>query len=192
MWIVITGSRVKQIYNFLKLHFYTMEITFYAQNNRRSWIICCLFFWYNINFFYCLCFPFFFWFINGSDFNSHFVSNQISRSFCSFLNNSLEAVFAASIPVYSFSVFSVFWFCGISQCYNVYLIITVKLTLSPISSALLTWSINQTSTERNSVLTVFIIVKECVEIFINSPNCLFWTKINKTLIISCVMIIISD
>ena len=56
----------------------------------------------------------------------------------------------------------------------------VKLTLSSISSALLTWFVNQTSTEENSVLTVFIIVKECGETFINCPNCLFGTKLNKT------------
>ena len=54
------------------------------------------------------------------------------------------------------------------------------MTLSSISSALLTWSVNQTSTKENSVLTVFIIVKECGEIFINCPNCLFGTKLNKT------------
>ena len=40
--------------------------------------------------------------------------------------------------------------------------------------------VNQTSTEKNSVLTVFITVKECIEIFINYPNCLFETKVNKT------------
>ena len=42
----------------------------------------------------------------------------------------------------------------------------MKLTLSSISSALLAWSVNQTSTEENSVLTVFIIVRECDEIFL--------------------------
>ena len=47
------------------------------------------------------------------------------------------------------------------------------------SNALLAWSVNQTSTEENSVLTVFIIVKECGEIFINFSNCLFGTKVNK-------------
>ena len=39
--------------------------------------------------------------------------------------------------------------------------------------------VNQTSTEKNSVLTVFMTVKECIEIFINCPNCLFETKVNK-------------
>ena len=58
--------------------------------------------------------------------------------------------------------------------------ISVKLTLSSISSALLAWSLNQTSTEENSVLSVFIIVKEYVEIFTNCPSCLFGTKVNKT------------
>ena len=48
------------------------------------------------------------------------------------------------------------------------------------SSALLACSINQTSAEENSVLTVFIIVKECGEIFINCQNHLFGTKVNKT------------
>ena len=38
--------------------------------------------------------------------------------------------------------------------------ISVELILSSISVALLTWSLNETSTEKNSVLTVFIIVKK--------------------------------
>ena len=54
------------------------------------------------------------------------------------------------------------------------------MSLSSISCGLLTSPIKQTSTEENSVLTVFIIVQECGEIFINSPNCLFGTKVNKT------------
>ena len=58
--------------------------------------------------------------------------------------------------------------------------ISVKLTLFSISSALLAWSVSQTSTEENLVLTVFIILKECSEIFINCPNYLFGTKVNKT------------
>ena len=58
--------------------------------------------------------------------------------------------------------------------------ISVKLKLSSIWSTLLTWSVNQTLIEENSVLTEFIIVKECGEIFINCPNCLFGTKVNKT------------
>ena len=56
--------------------------------------------------------------------------------------------------------------------------ISVKLTLSPISSTLLTWSVNQTLTAENSVLTVLIIVKEFSKIFITFPNCLFGTKLN--------------
>ena len=48
------------------------------------------------------------------------------------------------------------------------------------SIALLTWSLNQTLTKKNSVLIVFIIVKECGKIFINCPNCVFGTKVNKT------------
>ena len=42
--------------------------------------------------------------------------------------------------------------------------ISVKLTLSSISSAFLAWSVNQTSTEENSVLSVFISVEESGEI----------------------------
>ena len=56
----------------------------------------------------------------------------------------------------------------------------MRFTLSPISKGLLDWSVNQTSTEENSVLTVFIIVKTCGEIFNNCPNCLFGTKLNNT------------
>ena len=40
------------------------------------------------------------------------------------------------------------------------------MTLSSISSALLVWSVNQISTIENSVLTVFVIVKQCDEILI--------------------------
>ena len=54
------------------------------------------------------------------------------------------------------------------------------MTLSSGSCALLAWSVNQTSAEENSVLTVFIIVKECGEILINCPDCLFGRKVNKT------------
>ena len=63
--------------------------------------------------------------------------------------------------------------------YN-YPIINVKFTLSSISSGLLDWSVNHTSTEENSVLTVFIIVKTCGEMFSNCPNCLFGAKLNNT------------
>ena len=35
--------------------------------------------------------------------------------------------------------------------------ISVKLTLTSNSNSLLTWSVNQTSTKENSLLTVFII-----------------------------------
>ena len=64
---------------------------------------------------------------------------------------------------------------------NIYSMISVKLILSSISSAFLTWSVNQTSGEENSVLTIFIIVKECSKIFISCPNSLFRTKLNKIL-----------
>ena len=55
-----------------------------------------------------------------------------------------------------------------------------KLTLFSISSGLLDWSVNQNSTEENSVFAVFIIVKTCGEIFNNCLNCLFGTKLNNT------------
>ena len=58
--------------------------------------------------------------------------------------------------------------------------ISVNLTLSSIPSTLLAWPVNQTSTEENSVLAVFIILKECGEIFINCPNYFFGTNVNKT------------
>ena len=64
--------------------------------------------------------------------------------------------------------------------YNIYPIISVKLKLSSISSALLDWSVKQTWTEGNFVFTVFIIVKTYGEIFNSCPNCLFGTKINNT------------
>ena len=67
-----------------------------------------------------------------------------------------------------------------SHFYNDYPIISVKLTLCSISSALLAWFVNQTSTKENSVLTVFIIVKDYGEIFINCRNFLFRTKLYKT------------
>ena len=67
----------------------------------------------------------------------------------------------------SFNVFSVFFFLWISHFYNIYPIISVNLTLSSILSAFLTLSVNQTSTEENSVLGMFVIVKECDEILIN-------------------------
>ena len=58
----------------------------------------------------------------------------------------------------------------------------IKFTLSSISSALQIWSVvNQTTTKEKSVLTVFIIVRECGGIFINRPNCSFGTKVPKRL-----------
>ena len=48
------------------------------------------------------------------------------------------------------------------------------------SSALLIWSVNQTLTKENSVLTVFIIIKECGKISVNCLSCLLGTKLNKT------------
>ena len=61
-----------------------------------------------------------------------------------------------------------------SHFYNDYPIISVKLTFSSISSALLAWFVNQPSTKGNSVLTVFIIVKDygeiTAEIFCSEQN----------------------
>ena len=142
------------------------------------------FFWWIVNFLYFLCFISFFWFTSWSNFISYFISNQISSSFCSFWTTVLEAVFVSvSINYFSifitrfsckwqnsifFNIFSVFSFCWISYFY-IYPMISVKLALSLILSALLIWSVNQTSTEKNSVLTVFIIVKECDEILSELP-----------------------
>ena len=157
----------------------------FVQNNLRSSIICCLFFWRNINFFCFVCL--FFWLTYWSNFISYFIPNQISCSFCSFLNNSFCSSFAASIPVFvavsinflqylcpnflakdkkPYYVFSKSWFCWVFHFNNVYPIINVKLRLSLILSTLLAWSVNQASTEENSVLTLFIIVKECGEILL--------------------------
>ena len=58
--------------------------------------------------------------------------------------------------------------------------VSVKFTLSSISSALLVWFVNQTSIKEKSVLTVFIIVKVFGEIFIYCPNCLLGKKLNET------------
>ena len=179
---------------FFEILFLYNGVTFYAQNNLRSLDDSLSFFWWNVNFFCFLYFFLFFWFKSWSNFISYFISNQIS---C------LEAVFAASFTVFvavsinfstifitefsckwqkaiSFNAYSKSWFYWVSHFYDVWPIISIKLTLSSISSALLVRSVNQTSTEENSVLTVFIIVKECGEIFINCPNCLFGTKVNKT------------
>ena len=55
------------------------------------------------------------------------------------------------------------------------------MTLSSISKALLASTVNQTSTEKKLVLTVFINVKDCGELFTNSPNSLFGQKEAKLL-----------
>ena len=156
--------------------------------------------WWNVNFICFLCFFLFFWLTYWNNLISYFISNQISCCFCSFLNYSFRSSLFLSLlqnrlffftmfitefsckwqKAISFYVFSKSWFCWIYHFCNVYPIIKVKLTLSSISSALLAWSVNQTSKEKNSVLTVFITVKENSEIFINCPNCLFGTKLNKT------------
>ena len=132
----------------------------------------------------------------------YFISNQISSCFCNFLNYSFRSSFSSICFFFCFSIhyfftifitefsrkwqkavslnaFSKFWFCWISHFYNVFTIISVKLALFSISSALLTWSVNQTSTEENSALTVFFIAKECGETFINCPNRLLRTKVNE-------------
>ena len=43
---------------------------------------------------------------------------------------------------------------------------SVKFTFFSIPSALLTWSVNQTSPEQNSILSELIIVKECGQILL--------------------------
>ena len=67
----------------------------------------------------------------------------------------------------SFNIFSVFWFCRISQFYNFYPIISVIFTLSSISNVLLILLVNHNSADSNSVLVVFSIVNEWGEIVIN-------------------------
>ena len=44
------------------------------------------FFWWNVNFFCSFCFFLFLWFAYWSNVISYFISNQISCSFCSFVN----------------------------------------------------------------------------------------------------------
>ena len=127
------------------------------------------FFWWNVSFFYFLCFNIFFWFTSLSNFISYVISNQIYSRFYSFLNYSfwcsfcsIYSCFCCSINLLLnifitkfsgkwqkaifFNIFSRFWFGCISHFYNVYPIISVKLTLSVFSSVLLIWSVNQTST----------------------------------------------
>ena len=58
---------------------------------------------------------------------------------------------------------------------------SVILTLSSISSALLFWSVKFFSINENSALVVFNIVGEWGVIVINWPNYLFGTKVNRTL-----------
>ena len=178
-------SCIQQSYIFLKFHFYTVKLNFMFET-ILSYELFAVFFQVK-----CRCFLVLF--------ISYFIFNHISSCFSSFLNNSFRSSFCCSIhyflpylsqnflvneKVISFNIFSVFWFCWISHFYNVYPIISVKLTLSSISSALLKWSVNQTSTKENSIAIVFIIVKERGEIFINCANCLFGTKVNK--IFTCV------
>ena len=177
-------SCIQQSYILLKFHFYTVKLNFMFET-ILSYELFAVFFLVK-----CRCFLVLF--------ISYFIFNHISSCFCSFLNNSFRNSFCCSInlqyPFYhiyhrinvnekviSLNIFSVFWFCWISHFYNAYPIISVKLTLSSIGSALLKWSVNQTSTEENSIAIVFIIVKERGEIFINCANCLFGTKVKKFL-----------
>ena len=139
------------------------------------------FFWQNANFFYFL--YFFFWLSQWSKFIGYFISNQISSCFCNFLRQFFYPLFLFLCSIHyfftifiskfsskwqkavSFNEFSKFRFCWISHFYKSYPIIIAKLTLYSISSVLLTWPVNQTSTKKNSVLIVFVIIKECGEIF---------------------------
>ena len=54
--------------------------------------------------------------------------------------------------------------------------IRVILTLSSILSCLLFWSVNDTSTEVNYVLTVFIVINEWGEILISLNELFAWHK----------------
>ena len=90
-------------------------------------------------------------------------------------------LFANDKKTVSFNVFSVLWFCWISHFYKAYQIITVKFTLSSISSGLLFWSVNHNWTDWNSSLVVFNIVNKCGEIVINWRNCLLGAKVNNAL-----------
>ena len=116
----------------------------------------------------------------------------------------LEAVFAGSIPVFvavsnRFSLYlpppdflwndkkpyrSSYWMYFDSVKYliynNIYSVIKNKFNLSSTSSALLAWSLKQTSIEENTVWIDFINVKECGEILIIFPSFLFRTKVNET------------
>ena len=65
------------------------------------------FFWWNVNFFYFLCFIIFFRFRSQSNFISCFISNQISCSFYSFSSNSFRSSFCS---IYSCLCCSINWF----------------------------------------------------------------------------------
>ena len=52
------------------------------------------------------------------------------------------------------------------------------LKLSSISRGLLFRSVNQTSMNENYVITVFNIINDSGEIFINCPDCLLGTNVN--------------
>ena len=179
---------------FIEWHYILCSKQFKAINCLLS------FCWWNVNLFYVLCFFFIClmkWFSS-----SIFFSNQICSHFCRFLNYSIRSSFcwiyfcfccsmhqflphlppnflANDKKLYHLTYFLNFGSVEYLIFFKVCLIISAKLTLSSISSALLAWSVNQTSTKENSVLTVFIIVKECSEIFINCTNCLFGRKVNK-------------
>ena len=149
------------------------------------------FFWWYVDFLSFIFFVFSFCFSKWSNFISCFISNQISIASGGFWTTRLEAVFAASIPVFVtasinfftifscewektiyFNVFSVLWFCWISHFYNVYPIISVIFTLSAISTGLLFWSVNHNWMDWNSALVVFSIINKWGEIVINSFSCL--------------------
>ena len=95
-----------------------------------------------------------------------------------FFTISITKVFSKWQKIITFNIFSKSLFNWISHFYNNYPIVNVKFTSSSVSSALLAWSVKKTSITENSVLTLFIIVKECGEIFINCPNCFFGAKLN--------------
>ena len=67
-----------------------------------------------------------------------------------------------------------------SHLFNIYPIISVKLTLSSISRDSLLSSVNHSSMDENSVFAGLNIINECGAIFFNCQNCLFGTKVKTT------------
>ena len=178
---------------FFEIPFLYNKITFYLQNNLSNQLFVVFFL---AEYKFLLLSLFFYFGLPNKVISSAFLfpikSPLASAVFCTTL---LGVIFAASITVLlqypfitkfsskwqkarCFNVFSKFRFCWISHFYKGYPRIIVKFTLSSISSALLTWSVNQTSMKENSVLIVFIIVKECGKIFETKFHVSWWIQSN--------------